>query len=452
MTTIHHIITADYSNCPVSSDDTENLRAISGITLGELVHANPDLLIFPGSLDFFDSNFDSNIICALTNDEKTLCTYSLVGFIGKNDTKLSIHSRFAASAGGSDYFLHYMLARVAGFSLLDLQHDMGLESSLDFLPFLFPLFLERAFAQGIYRKYISRKGNDSRIKGRIDIERHIRKNPVFCGNIAYAFRELSADNELNHLVRHTVAHISRLPYGKLLLESNRSTREAIKLLIESTPTWSPFEKQKIIAANLKQKFHPLLTAYSPLRDICIKILGYEKSRYAPSEDSIHGLLIDATWLWEEYLAVLLEGKFEHCHKESGPRFCLFESGQRIIPDFVRRIMAPTVVADAKYIPLNRRTEYYAEKATAIYYKTLAYMYCFRSPHAFLFYPISEDDTSSPAYERLKTRRYEPPSHPDEHTYTIVKLGLRIPANCISFPEFCSAIAKNEDEFLRACMQ
>lgn len=61
-------------------------------------------------------------------------------------------------------------------------------------------------------------------------------------------------------------------------------------------------------------------------------------------------------------------------KDSGKRFYLFENFQQIIPDYLS--LDKKIVADAKYIPLNTEKSYGEEKATAIYYKTITYMYRF----------------------------------------------------------------------------
>ena len=64
------------------------------------------------------------------------------------------------------------------------------------------------------------------------------------------------------------------------------------------------------------------------------------------------MLIDAAWLWEEYLALLLEGKYTHYFLGDGSPIRLFKQGQRIIPDYVA--VDQSSVADAKYIPLKER--------------------------------------------------------------------------------------------------
>lgn len=100
----------------------------------------------------------------------------------------------------------------------------------------------------------------------------------------------------------------------------------------------------------------------------MQILRHEELKYGQEEDEVYGVLIDAAWLWEEYLAIVLEGRYNHYLKERGKRFYLFENFQQIIPDYLS--IDKKIVADAKYIPLNRESWYGEEKATSIYYKPL----------------------------------------------------------------------------------
>ena len=99
--------------------------------------------------------------------ENQLVTENIMGFVGYNDTQVSIRSRFAQQQG--DYFLHYMLQKVFAINLFDLKHDSDNESVFDFLIYLFPAFLKRALRQGIYKEYQTRNYNDANVRGRIDM-------------------------------------------------------------------------------------------------------------------------------------------------------------------------------------------------------------------------------------------------------------------------------------------
>ena len=75
--------------------------------------------------------------------------------------------------------------------------------------------------------------------------------------------------------------------------------------------------------------------------------------------------------------------------------------QQVIPDYYdeeRRL-----VADAKYIPLHRYDDLDAERAAAVYYKTIMYMYRFDTKVGFLFHPCSHEDAE-------KAKNNAEPSH------------------------------------------
>ena len=165
------MITRDYSHNVISPEEYQDLNAIAGVQISEMtLEDHPNLLIFPDSFECYDRDFGKKVICHIEND--VLYTNSIVGFVGRNSTNLSIHSRFSADKG-KDYFLHYMLQKVAKINLFSLQHSMDEDTVFDFLLYLFPAYLKKALNQGVYRKYITKEYNDANIRGVVDVSRHI---------------------------------------------------------------------------------------------------------------------------------------------------------------------------------------------------------------------------------------------------------------------------------------
>lgn len=436
------MITSDYHSKPISPEELQDLKAITDVGISDITLEDyPNLLVFPDSFDSYDRDFGKKVICSIVNDGKELCTNSIVGFVGRNKTHLSIHSRFAKD-GEEDYFLHYMLQKVAKINLFSLQHTMDEDSVFDFLVYLFPMYLKKAINQGVYKKYINRKCNDANVRGTIDINRHIRFNEPFNGKVAYTTREYSYDNEVTQLIRHTIEFISYYKGGSSVLDMDTDTQQAVSQMVSATPTYASNERQTIINKNLRPVSHPYYSEYVPLQRLCLQILCHEELKYGQQEDEIYGVLIDAAWLWEEYLALVLEGKFNHYLKDKGKRFYLFENFQQIIPDYLS--IDKKVVADAKYIPLDRECWYGEEKATSIYYKTIAYMYRFCSDKAFLFYPYPDEDVRMIPM-KIKTEVE------GVNGGTITKLGLRIPSSCDGFIAFCSLMEKYEQDFMNQCV-
>jgi 5-methylcytosine-specific restriction endonuclease McrBC regulatory subunit McrC len=147
---------------------------------------------------------------------------------------------------------------------------------------------------------------------------------------------------------------------------------------------------------LRPVIHPYYTKYAALQTLCLRILRYEKLSYGTANDNkIHGLLIDAAWLWEEYVGrVLAEKRTGLAHYTRSSRFHLLQTTegehfQQVIPDYYDE--ERKLVADAKYIPLHRYDHLDAERAAAVYYKTIMYMYRFNTNVGFLFHPCSHED-------------------------------------------------------------
>lgn len=431
------MITSDYRTKAIIPEELQDLKAIADVEISNItLEDNPNLLVFPDSFESYDRDFGKKMVCNIVNDGNTLLTNSIVGFIGRNQTQLSIHSRFA-NDGDEDYFLHYMLHRVAKINLLNLQHTTNEDSVFDFLLYLFPLYLKKAMNQGMYKQYITRKNNDANVRGVIDVNRHIRYNKPFNGKIAYSTREYSYDNDVTQLIRHTIEFISTYDGGNDILNVDSVTQEAVSQIVSAT-TYIHNELRSVINKNLKPIVHPYYSEYAPLQRLCLQILRHEELKYGHEDNEIYGVLIDAAWLWEEYLAEILKGKYNHYLKDSGKRFYLFENFQQIIPDYLS--LDKKIVADAKYIPLNTEKSYGEEKATAIYYKTITYMYRFCTNKGYLFYPHPDEDVTSVPL-KIKTEVV------GVNGGTITKLGLRIPSGCDTFSKFSKLIKKYENEFI-----
>ena len=72
-----------------------DLTHIGNRSLIELQQENPDLLIFPHSFGYYHDDVEKPVIFGLDNEKLT--TQNLMGFVGRNNTQLSIASRFANS-------------------------------------------------------------------------------------------------------------------------------------------------------------------------------------------------------------------------------------------------------------------------------------------------------------------------------------------------------------------
>jgi 5-methylcytosine-specific restriction enzyme subunit McrC len=410
----------------------DDLSCIANRTLIDLQKDNPDLLIFPQSLGQYRDDVEKSHIFSL--DEGKLTTYNLMGFIGRNSNQLTISSRFAKD-DNNDYFLHYMLQKVFSINLLKFDQTPNKENIWDFLLYMFPFFLKKAYSQGLYKAYKKEEYNDANVKGTIDVKRHILKNIPFIGKIAYSTREHSYNNDLTQLVRHTIEYIKTHPFGSGILTNDSEVRDIVsKFNFVTQTSFNKNSLQKIVSANLKPVSHPYFTEYRMLQKICLKILRRDKLTFGKEKDKVYGLLFDGAWLWEEYLNTILKEDFIHPENKTGKnRHYLFENFQPIYPDFISKA-DPKKVGDAKYIPLGRQQAYTenSEKATSIYYKTIAYMYRFSSENGFLLFPNQE----TTFFETYKIK---------ETNGILRKIGLAIPQASENFKVFIKTMDENEVE-------
>jgi 5-methylcytosine-specific restriction enzyme subunit McrC len=412
----------------------DDISFLSNKNLADLQKENSDLLIFPQTLGKYYDDIEKSNIFSL--DGEKLTTNNLMGFIGRNTSQLTISSRFAKD-DNNDYFLHYMLQKVFSLNILKFDQTPNEENIWDFLLYLFPFYLKKAYSQGIYKAYRKEDYNDCNLRGTIDIKRHIFRNIPFTGNIAYTTKEYSYDNLITQLVRHTVEHIKQHSYANGLLTANAEIRDIVnKFNFATQNTYRKSDRHKIISMNLRAVSHPYFTEYRMLQKICLKILKIEKLTFGKEKDKVYGLLFDGAWLWEEYLNVLLKEDFIHPENKTGKnRYYLFENSQPIYPDFISK-NEPKIVGDAKYIPLEKQNSYLegSERATSIYYKTISYMYRFNSEYGVLIFPHRE--TSFMKINKIK-----------ETNGLIKKIGLGIPQNAENFMTFKKIMGESEKEML-----
>ncbi len=399
----------------------QNLRRLADVDLEHLeLEQYPRLLVFPQCLGEHGDAIGDNAILSMSGT--ALRTGNLMGFVGVGETGLAIQSRFTES--GSDFFLHYMLARVFALNVFSLQHTIDDSSVFDFLLYLLPYHLTEAVRQGVFKAYRRREYNDSRVRGAIDIARHIRSNMPFAGKVAYTTREHTTDNHVTQLVRHTVEYVRRHPFGESVLNDNPEVRDAVRTVIDSTPTYNPHDRQKVINANLRPVAHPYYTAWTDLQRLCLQILNHEGLKYGRREDEVYGVLFDGAWLWEEYLNTLLAPLgYRHPRNKTGEgRIYLFEkSGYPRYPDFYK----PGVVLDAKYKKLQD-----SSLDRDDIHQLIAYMHVEQCHTGGLLYPTK----SATASRKIGSLR--------GHGGDVFTLGLNIPL-ASSMSDFAHAIAVEE---------
>jgi 5-methylcytosine-specific restriction enzyme subunit McrC len=388
------------------------------------IEKNRDLLIFPKKWQLgIKSN---NKIFEIDEKKDELITNNIMGFIGYNETKLTISSRFYPE--NNDFFLHYMLSKVFGINVVNLNFSQGAEDIHDFLPYLFPSYLQEALSQGLYKQYKRNQYNDANVKGVIDINRHLKINIPFAGKIAYTTREHSYDNSVTQLIRHTIEHLRTCRNLQRFLTNNAETKANVLQIEQATLTYKKNELQKVIKENLKLINHPYFTKYRDLQKLCLQILRREKTNFG-AKDKIHGLLFDGAWLWEEYIATILkEIGIEHRVRGKTKIDMLFKKDEPgIIPDFIKTKSKNSAefIGDAKYKHID------AKDNREDYFQIITYMFRYSCQTGYIIFPNKND--------------YERPREIDSDAYgsQVIEFGLKIPSYLDNFNKFVKEIEENE---------
>ncbi len=414
----------------------DDLSKIANKKISELIKCNENLLVFPSVINENNDDLESNHILNLIDG--TVHTKNILGFVGCNNTELTISSRFHGN--GNDFFLHYMLQKVFSINMFDLKHSSEKENIWDFLIYLFPFLLKKALTQGLFKEYQKRDYNDANVRGVIDVNRHIRTNSPFCGKIAYKTREHSYDNSTTQLIRHTIDHIHQHKLGGNILSCDSDTQNAVLQIVSATPSYERNQRITIINRNLKQHSHPFFTEYKMLQKICLQILRYDGLTYGKEKDKVYGLLFDGAWLWEEYLNTILQKEhFIHPRnkgkaEEKKPIHLFAGNSYKRFPDFYCNIKE--MVLDAKY----KHLEHSSEISRDDIHQIITYMYVLKSKSGGFVFPIKkakEQEWSNP----------KPLGVLKGYGGKVNLFGMPIIQDITVYSEFCRQMKSNEDGLL-----
>lgn len=418
-------------------DDFSEIRTVTGKIADKTLEQleKEGVFVFPEMVKEAEDITRDQMILQSVNDSYR--SGNVMGFLGCGDERLIIESRF--SNGSEDYFFQYLLDQVLEFpNIVDLNVEADQSNRIfHFLLFLFPYYLRVAMRKGLFKNYIQRRYNDGNVKGTIDVARHITKNTPFIGNIAYSQREFSYDNYLMELVRHTIEYIKRKPYGNNLLTK---VKDEVKLVIEATPNYEAYDRQKIIDTNKKNVVrHAYFREYLVLQRLCILILQHQKHQIGSGSRQIYGILFDGAWLWEEYVNSLIDDIFYHPMNKGGKGAQrLFDGNVGLIyPDFISRDKDTRIIADAKYKPIDNI-------GNKDYLQILAYMFRFDAKKGYYFYPEAEGTDDLQLWMNMGST-YEENVRPRDDT-SITKHGLKIPAGAENYESFVTRMKTSECDF------
>lgn len=268
------------------------------------------------------------------------------------DVQITVKSRFDSDKA---YFLATMLLNT-DTKLNNYNIDFSYDDIFEFLlVLLFKRYFLQAYMDGFYRTYQCFENNDDRLKGRIDIARHIKLNVgMDNGKIAYSYRENTVDNSFNHLILHTYLYMkNKFPdLVDKIIDSNYEMKKIIDDLKFNAQSYIKYDVIYVINKCLKPIGHPLYYNYEKLRTTCMDILNnLGVSIFDGTEKEVKGILYYIPDLWEEFLDKQLFSNIGYQYK-SQKEVKIFNKTKKTYPDFVFEDEEghPFYIIDAKFKP------------------------------------------------------------------------------------------------------
>ena len=296
------------------------------------------------------------------------------------DIELIVQSRM----DGAHPFLLYSMLQAAGMDLKGsgLSDPGSMEELFEFLlVYWYMNQLTETYRLGAFRTYQRFQRNDEKVRGTIDISRHIRLNMgLNNGKIAYSYRERTADNAFNHLLIRTYRELERnFPdHVRKVNEKNSEIKKIIQELCILAPSYHKESIQTIMRKNQQRIHQPYYQPYEKLRQTCFRVLRHMGfSVFSGEEEEVEGILFYVPDLWELYVKekldtwleeINVELKFQETvdiwgkEKQSKPQKKTEDNQdsksekkinytQDIRPDFILKSnKEPFMILDAKYRP------------------------------------------------------------------------------------------------------
>lgn len=333
-----------------------------------------------------------------------LRTGQYVGIFQYGSRQVQIGSRF--DKANQPFFLWRLIELFLGNSLLS-PADVGSSYSDNTFDTLLvaklAVQLKRAWRKGGLRAYRTLAHSDSRMRGQLDISRHIRENMgLNNGCVAYRTREYSLNNAWNALFLQAAAAVrKRQPVLLRALEQRMPEfRAALRALEHDIPDRSRPRQSWVLEHTRHRITNPVFRDYEPARRTARAILqrmGMASLNGESSAPAVTGVFLDIDRLWEEFLYQELFGAPQDIRhpdsrsmKEAG--YPVWDGRLRVKPDF--RSETEGVVLDAKNRPDWGRTLYEQlpwEHVNDDVYQVFFYMSTLHCPTGGVIFPVSEGE-------------------------------------------------------------
>lgn len=266
------------------------------------------------TIPFDNSGDQDKNISIIQRSLKGYQTQQYIGLIQlKNGKDIFIKSRF--DEGENCYFSKYILSKAYNLKLSlfkDMKPRVETGQFIEFLLlFVFIYQINQAYLKGIYRQYCIFECNDDKLKGKIDIARHIRLNPIFNGKIAYSYREYTINNSVNRLILTAYVYLEK-KNKQLLKELTQQYKNVADYIRCLKNVMQPFSKQEIpkaVCRENKKITHSIYRDWEEVRKTAILILRhFGIDTMEKPEHQTTGILINMNKIWELYIESILKDK------------------------------------------------------------------------------------------------------------------------------------------------
>ena len=401
-------------------------------------------------------------------------TQKYIGLLRVKDKTIYIGSRFDKDNGENNFFTNYILSKalsVKGLLFPEMQPNMGLDRMMEqLLAIVFVNQIRVAQKRGLFRMYRTFERNDEKVRGKIDVSRHINLNPLFNGKIAYSYREYTADNDINRLIFTAFSMLEKKykVFMKGLLNSNRSVRECMMQMGNIVQQASQQEIRKLLRRKNQKIRHSVYKEWEAVRQTAVLILQHMGVNVARSDkNTINGILVDMTEMWELYLESILKGVGEEVFGElkaqdiyrvlcDNNKEYNEEDGRRDFkPDFYWKKEEDVLfVADAKYKNswekiaknelIHSKKDKWREPEFDVredVFQVMSYMYTLDCRHGAVICPVTVEAAKSPLH-----CRYTISKKTDDKFHLF---ALAIPQNCKNYDDFKAQMKESETNLREA---
>lgn len=227
----------------------------------------------------------------------------------EEEVKVFIHSRFDNE---NCDFTNYLLGKVYNTDariFKDMETEVGQERALDLMLYMQMIsLLEAANKKGQFRAYKEYERNDDKIKGTIDIARHIKSNPLFNGKISYRYRQYTVDNDINKIILTACKFMENRhrEFASKYLKQHKTAKGVIEGWSYVMEPASRKEATDLIRKTKKKIANPIYKAWEEVLKIAIHLLKRMGVHIAgENEFRIKGMLINIADMWEKYIELVL---------------------------------------------------------------------------------------------------------------------------------------------------